>query len=57
METARLAAGYTVPEVAAAMHRNPATITRWENGQHSPSRDCLIALARLYGTDVSALVS
>jgi len=57
MERARVAAGYTVPDVAAAMHRNPATITRWERGQHAPSRDCLIALARLYGVGAAELVA
>jgi transcriptional regulator with XRE-family HTH domain len=56
MERARIAAGLTVADVAAAMHRNPATITRWERGQHTPSRDCLIALARMYGTTPAALV-
>jgi transcriptional regulator with XRE-family HTH domain len=56
MERARISAGFTIPEVAARLTRNPASVRRWELGQHQCSRDVLLALAKMYGTTPDGLV-
>lgn len=57
MERARIAAGLTLTEVAARVHRIPQTVERWERGSHSPSRDVFVFLATLYGVEPAELVS
>lgn len=56
MRRARIAAGYTLPDVAAHFHRCTRSIERWETGLTTPSRDVLVSLARLYGVTAAELV-
>lgn len=56
LERARLAAGLSLAEVGAAVTRDPQSVRRWETGKNTPPRPVLLALARVYDTDVRALV-
>lgn len=56
MQAARLAAGLTIPEVATALTRCTATVTRYESGQHTPPQAVFLAMARLYGCSPADLV-
>jgi transcriptional regulator with XRE-family HTH domain len=57
MRRARIAAGYTLPDVAGHFHRCTRSVERWETGQTTPSRDVLVSLARLYGVTPAELVN
>lgn len=48
MRAARIAAGLSEAEAAAAITRCAATIARYETGKHTPPQAVLIELARLY---------
>jgi ribosome-binding protein aMBF1 (putative translation factor) len=56
MQAAREAAGLSVAYVADQLARHPQSITRWEQGQHTPPRACLVTMAQLYGVPVADLV-
>lgn len=56
MERARIAAGLTLTDVAARVHRIPQTVERWERGAHTPSKDMLVSLATLYGVGPAELI-
>jgi DNA-binding transcriptional regulator YiaG len=56
LQAARIAAGLTIPEVAAHFHRCTATVMRWERGQTTPPRDVFVALANLYRCQPADLV-
>lgn len=56
MQAAREAAGLSVAHVPDRLSRHPQSITRWEQGQHTPPRACLVTLAQLYGVPVTELV-
>lgn len=56
MQAARIAAGLTIPEVATALTRCTATISRYEAGVHQPPQAVFLAMARLYKCDPSDLV-
>lgn len=43
--------GWTQDDVAARLHVNANTVSRWEIGKTSPSYDHAKALADLYGID------
>lgn len=56
MERARMAAGFTVADVASRLTRCTATVRRYELGHHTPSRDVLLRLADMYGVTPAELV-
>lgn len=56
LERARLAAGLSLPEVATALTRHPASVRAWERGTTTPPQAAMVALANLYAVPVSALV-
>jgi transcriptional regulator with XRE-family HTH domain len=49
---ARLRAGFSQEEMAAAVGKDRSVITRWERGLVAPSLDTLIALVRACGFDI-----
>ena len=57
LERARLSADLSLAEAGAAVTRTPHTVRRWETGRTMPPRSALVALARLYDTDVRELVA
>ena len=56
IQAARIAKGYSRPEVAATLTRDTQTVTRWENGTHTPSEAVLLKLASLFDVDPAKLV-
>lgn len=56
MERARVAAGYSVAEVAARLGRCATTCRRWELGRTTPSQHVLLRLAELYRVEPAELV-
>lgn len=57
MQRARIAAGLTIPDVAAKVCRCTTTVTRWERGITTPPRDVFVALANIYGVPAAELVA
>lgn len=57
LSDARLHAGMTVREVAAALHVSHGLIVKYENGDIVPSISRLDALAALFGMTVAALLA
>jgi transcriptional regulator with XRE-family HTH domain len=56
LERARLAAGLTLADVAAAVTRDVQSVRRWESGRTQPPQAVLLRLARLYAVPVAELV-
>ena len=56
LRAARIKAGMTVREVAAALDISHTLIVKYENGTIAPSFDRLDALARIYGLTPAALM-
>lgn len=50
IKAARVNAGYTQSEAAAALNVDKATIINWEKGRTAPSVKKFNALCELYGT-------
>ncbi|HEU5100085.1 MAG TPA: helix-turn-helix transcriptional regulator [Roseiflexaceae bacterium] len=57
LRAARIKAGMTVREVAAALDISHTLIVKYENGTIAPSFDRLDALARIYGLTPAALMA
>lgn len=57
LRAARIKAGMTVREVAAALDISHTLIVRYENGTTAPSFDRLDALSRIYGLTPAALMA
>lgn len=57
MESARIAAGYSVAEVAGKLGRCATTCRRWELGRTTPPQHVLLLLADLYRVTPSDLVN
>lgn len=53
---ARSVAGMTQTEAAAALDSTPATISRYESGDRTPSIANLVGLAQTYGVTVQELI-
>ena len=56
MERARLAAGFSVVEVADKLCRSAVTIRRYETGLTQPPQAVVLRLAALYGCSPAALM-
>jgi transcriptional regulator with XRE-family HTH domain len=57
LQRARLDRGLKQKDVAAAVHVEPVTVSRWERGATTPDLGMLERLAELYGIPLSAFVS
>lgn len=57
LRTLRLARGLTQAELAHRAHVRERQIIRWENAQHVPRAEAIVALARVLGVSVSDLFS
>lgn len=57
MESARIAAGYTLAQAADAVTRDVQSVRRWESGQSVPPQHVQIKLAHLYGCTPQDLLS
>lgn len=53
LKAARESAGFSQAAAAAKLDVDTMTISRWERGKHRPPGPALIALAGVYGVDVS----
>jgi transcriptional regulator with XRE-family HTH domain len=49
LSAARIAAGFSIRDVAERIKKNRGTISKWEQGINQPSAKALNALAKLYG--------
>ena len=53
---ARMAAGMTQGQMAAALGCSQKDVSRWERGVHSPRVDVLIKMADVLGCPIDALI-
>ena len=53
---ARSAKNWKQKELAAAVHVEPVTVSRWERGQHAPDIDMLEMIAQVTGKPLSFFV-
>lgn len=52
----RKEAGFSQEELAAKLGISRQAVSKWERGESSPDTDNLIALAKLYGVSLDALL-
>ena len=56
LKAARSRAGLTQEQVAEALDVTRQAVSKWETGAAEPSTSNLLALAKLYGIDLSELL-
>lgn len=56
IKAARERAGLTQEDLAERMEVSRQAVSKWENGSSEPSTANLLALAKLYGVDLGALL-
>ena len=55
LKAARINAGMTQRQAAAALSVNPATIGSWENGMRSPKVELLYKLCEIYRVSIDTI--